>query len=190
MAKSGKNDGYGRQVPQPADPTEGAVNSEQLEAAEAQRAAQEGQEELQARAPGPDVGELEERAVEAENRAAAAERQNADLAAEMQILKEHMAQLMRSARSPQSRPDAVSDSDVADGNIPVFEELRAHGVVVGDLEVAYVQDGHQFGRDRIYLRTEKNRGVPRAFNPRLVGWVKPRANQPSVDALDGFRGND
>lgn len=170
-----------------AAPEEEALNSEQLEALEARRAAQQ-PTEAPVRAPGPDLGELEERTAEAENRAEAAERKNAELGAELQILKEQFAQLMRSARSPQQRPDVVADLDqAADGAQPVFEETEPHGVVVGDTEVAFVQDGHQFGRDRRYLRTEKHRGVPRAFNPRLVGWVKPRPNQAAVDALDGFR---
>jgi hypothetical protein len=163
------------------------VNSEQLEAREA---ALEGQNAAVDRAPGPDLGELEERAAEAENRAEAAERQNASLAAEMQIMREQLALLMR-GRSPQQRPDAVADFDQGlDGGSPMFDEHQPHGIVVGDTEVAYVQDGHQFGRDRQYLRTEKHRGSPRNFNPRLVGWVKPRAGVAAGDALDGFRGND
>lgn len=177
---------YGVQTPA-APAGDEAVNSEQLEALERQRESQ-GEPETQARAPGPDVGELEERTVEAENRADAAERKNAELGAELQILKEQIAALMRGARSPQQQPDAPSAGAYqVDGAEPVFEETEPHGIVVGDTEVAYVQDGHQFGRDRRYLRTEKHRGVPRAFNPRLVGWVKPRPNQAAIDALDGFR---
>jgi hypothetical protein len=176
---------YGAQSA-PAPSGDEAVNSEQLEALEAKRTAQEPPAAPQ-RVPGPDVGELEERTAEAENRAEAAERRNAELAAEMQIMREQLAKLMQQARSPQSRSDAREPEILGDGTEPVFQETEPHGIVVGDTEVAYVQDGHQFGRDRRYLRTEKHRGVPRAFNPRLVGWVKPRANQPAVDALDGFR---
>lgn len=177
---------YGAQAAAAA-PEEEALNSEQLEALEARRAAQE-PGEAPPRAPGPDIGELEERAVEAEERATAAERKNADLAAEMQIMREQIAALMRGARSPQARPDAAPEYERAPADDePVFLETEPHGIVVGDVEVAFVQDGHQFGRDRRYLRTEKHRGVPRAFNPRLVGWVKPPRNQAAVDALDGFR---
>jgi len=155
------------------------VNSEQLEqlAAEAAPA-------------GPSFGELEERTAEAENRAEAAERRNAELAQELAELKAQFAQLARQARSPQSRPDSadsLNEAPLEAPSTPVFEETLPHGIVVGDAEVAYVQDGHQFGRDRQYLRTEKHRGTPRAFNPRLVGWVKPRPGQQLADVLDGFR---
>lgn len=160
-----------------ADP----VNSEQLEALEATA------DPAQTRAaPGPSVGELEERAAVAEERAEAAERQVASFAEEMRILKEQMAALMRGARSPQQRPDAVA-ADVPSSDQPLFEPDRPHGVILGDLEVAYEQDGHQFAHDRAYVRTLKHHGAGRPFNPRLVGVVKPRPGQTLSDALDGFR---
>lgn len=134
------------------------------------------------------TGELEERAAEAEARAEGAERRVAGLEEEMAHLREQMALLMRQARSPQERPDAVvEDADPRQPGTPLFDEDRPHGVVYGDAEVAYEQDGHQFGRDRRYLRTLKHRGCGRPFNPRLVGLTKPRPGQTLADTLDGIR---
>jgi hypothetical protein len=62
--------------------------------------------------------------------------------------------------------------DQVAGQDPIFDEDAPHGIVVGDSEVAYVQNGHQFGRDRHYLQTEKHRGSPKAFDPRKVGLVR------------------
>lgn len=158
----------------PADP----VNSEQLEMQEAAIAP--------AAAPGAtSVGELEERTVEAEQRAEAAETRVLTLEQEMAILREQMKQLLKVAKTP--RPAAEAAGELLPGEIPVFDEEMPHGVVTGDGDVAYVQNGHQFGRDRKYLATEPHRGTPRAFNPRMVGWVKPKPGHVHVDALDGFR---
>ena len=105
---------------------------------------------------GPSVGELEE--------------QNEELRNELALLKEQVALLLAaSATTKKVEVKAVPQS----GDTPVFDEDSPHGIVVGDSEVAFVQNGHQFGRDRRYLATEVHRGVARAFNPRLVGVVKP-----------------
>lgn len=165
------------------------VTSEELEAQEAVLAKAPQEPGPQSSAPGsPTPGELEERAQEAENRAEAAERRVFSLEEEMRILRDQMAMLLRATRTPQLQPDAAGKTAPENGlAVPVFDEEMPHGLVVGDTEVAYVQDGHQFGRDKKYLRTEaKNMGCGRPFNPRLIGWVKPRPNQ-SPDALDGFR---
>jgi len=107
-----------------------------------------------------------------------------------------MAALMR-ANTLLNRPAAQAVTEEMDGargadGQPVFDEDQPHGVIYGDTEVAYEQDGHQFGRNRAYLRTlpTKLRGCQRPFNPRLVGFVRPRPNQKAVDALDWVRGRD
>lgn len=152
----------------PAEP----VNSEQAEAAAA---------------AGPTQGELEERTIEAELRAEAAEAKVAALDGELGALKRQVDALMRSqgaARAAQ-QPEPPAGG-YAPGEEPVFDETQPYGLVVGDEKAAYVQNGHQFGRDRQYLATEKHRGVPRVFNPKLVGWTKQRS-ETRVDPLEGFR---
>jgi len=161
----------------PSEPT----NSEQLEALEASRAP----------STTDTTGELEERAVEAEGRAEAAERRVLDLQEELRQLTVQVAALMRANAVPRDLPPPPSEEEApraaVDPDVPVFDPDLPHGLVTGDSKVGYVQDGHQFGHDRRYLATEKHRGSPRAFNPRLIGYVRPRPNQSALDALDGFR---
>lgn len=171
--------------PKTRPPTE-PVNSEQADALES---AQEPAPPAQL-APGPTVGELEERAVEAEDRAAAAEQRASEFAEEMRILKDQIAQLMRAQRAagvPRSAPIEVFPSSAAAGDTPVFDDQEPYGLVVGDSDIAYVQNGHQFDRARRYLATEEQRGSPRAFNPRLIGVTKPRPGQLTGDGLADFR---
>lgn len=169
----------------PADP----VNSAQLETLEA--AAQAAQEPASApqAAPGPSLGELEERAAEAEERADAAENRAATIESEMQVLKDQIAQLMRAQRSAGvPRASAIEVMPQRNpGEAPVFVEDEPYGLVVGDSDVAYVQNGHQFDRAKRYLATEEQRGSPRAFNPRLIGVTKPRPGQTLADNLADFR---
>lgn len=138
---------------------------------------------------GPTTGELEERAQNAEDRAEAAERRTAGLEEEMRLLRYQLEQLMRASQSPQRVADRAGAQNGEQWNgHPQFDELQPHGLVVGDEQVAYVQNGHQFGRNKEYVRTEeRNMGCGRPFNPRLVGYVKPRPQQDAVDPLDGFR---
>jgi hypothetical protein len=169
----------------PAEP----VNSEQLEGLEAASAAQAPDPGQTPPAPGPSVGELEERAAEAEDRAAAAETRAFSLEQEMTALKEQVALLMRAQRAagvPRSAPIEVFPGQAAAGT-PVFDEDEPYGLVVGDSEIAYVQNGHQFDRAKNYLATEEHRGVPRPFNPRLIGVTKPRPGQNAIDGLADFR---
>lgn len=160
----------------PAEP----VNAEQAAAAEAQAAA--------AAPAGPTEGELEERTVEAELRADAAEAKVATLEGELGDLKRQVDALMRaqSASRAAQTPDPP-EGGFGPGEEPIFDEAQPYGLVVGDDKAAYVQNGHQFDRARQYLATEKHRGVPRAFNPRLVGYTKPRGEGVRVDPLEGFR---
>jgi hypothetical protein len=163
----------------PAEP----VNSEQAEALEAQA------EAPPAVAPGPSTGELEERAADAEDRAAAAETRAFSLEQELTELKEQVALLMRAQRAagvPRSAPIEVFPTQEA-GAAPLFDEDEPYGLVVGDTEIAYVQNGHQFDRAKRYLATEEHRGVPRPFNPRLIGVTKPRPGQTLPDGLADFR---
>jgi hypothetical protein len=168
------------------------VNSEQAEAVERERAAQAAQERATPPlvAPGPTVGELEERAVEAEERATAAEHRAAEFAEEMRILKDQIAQLMRAQRAAgvtRSSPIEVMPQAGTRGADPVFDEEEPYGLVVGDAVVAYVQHGHQFARDRSYILTEEHRGSPRNFNPKLIGVTKPRPGAQAADPLADFR---
>lgn len=172
--------------PKTRAPTE-PVNSEQAEALEnAQEPAAPPQ-----LAPGPTVGEIEERAADAEDRAAAAETRAASFEEEMRILKDQISQLMRAQRAagvPRSAPIEVFPQGAAGADsAPVFDQDEPYGLVVGDSEIAYVQNGHQFARDRRYLATEEQRGVPRPFNPRLIGVTKPRPGQQLGDGLADFR---
>lgn len=95
--------------------------------------------------------------------------QNDELSAQLHVL---MAEI-RSRRAPDahlSNP-LKTDSRPIEGDEPLFDPSEPHGVVTGDSEVGYVQNGHQFSRDRRYLATEANRGVARPFKPGLVGVV-------------------
>ena len=167
----------------PAEP----VNSEQLEGLEA--AAAPADPAPTPPAPGPTTGELEERAADAEDRAAAAETRAFSLEQEMTALKEQVALLMRAQRAagqPRSEPIEAQPGRRA-GEAPMFDEDEPYGLVVGDSEVAFVQNGHQFDRAKRYMATEEHRGVPRAFNPKLIGVTKPRPGQNTVDGLADFR---
>ena len=177
----------------PPKPTRAAPEprtTEELEQLEAQRQAEaEPTDQQKARAQ-IDVGELEERAQQAEDRAEAAERRVLTLEEEMNELRAQVAMLARgrseailAARIP--RADGAVEIDPDDP--PIFDESLPHGIVVGDLEVAYVQNGHQFDRQQNYIATEQHRGTPRAFNPRLVGMTRPRPGQKALDPLEGFR---
>ena len=83
---------------------------------------------------------------------------------------ERMEKLLAGTASPS--PAELASQPVDPDNPPVFNEEAPFGQVWGSTEVAFVQNGHQFGHDKAYLRTEPNRGVPRPFNPRLVGFVR------------------
>lgn len=117
---------------------------------------------------------------------------NEDLAAQNALLQRQFQELMtelRASRSAAPRaPDAHltnprrTDSEPIDGEVPIFNEDEPHGTVTGDSEVGFVQNGHQFSRDKAYLATERHRGVSRPFNPRLVGIVRPR--KPVADSLN------
>jgi len=161
----------------PPKPTRAAPEprtTEELEQLEAQRQAEaEPTDQQKARAQ-IDVGELEERAQQAEDRAEAAERR---------MLARGRSEAILAARIP--RADGAVEIDPDDP--PIFDESLPHGIVVGDLEVAYVQNGHQFDRQQNYIATEQHRGTPRAFNPRLVGMTRPRPGQKALDPLEGFR---
>jgi hypothetical protein len=172
----------------PAEP----VNSEQLDALEAVKATQAAAQPAAAAQapPGPSTGELEERAAEAEDRAAAAETRAFSLEAEMEEMKAQIALLMRAQRQagiPRATPIEVMQQEGNRGAEPVFEDDEPYGLVVGDPDIAYVQHGHQFGRDRRYIATEEHRGSPRAFNPRLIGVTKLRPGLQAADPLADFR---
>ena len=112
-------------------------------------------------------GELEESRAEVE-----------DLAAENTLLKARLAAIDAELAQLRSKPKAPEPNQTKrneDGD-PIFDETEPHGIVVGDSDVAFVQNGHQFGRDKKYLRDEL-RGSPKAFNPKLVGVVRPRVVQ-------------
>lgn len=103
---------------------------------------------------------------------------NEELSAQNALLHSQFEQLMAEIRS-QKKAAAVAEhpqpNQLADGETPVLIEDESYGIVTGDSDVGYVQNGHQFSRDKRYLREEIHRGVPRPFNPRLVGVVrKPR----------------
>lgn len=86
-----------------------------------------------------------------------------DLIARKEALRRQLAEL-----------DALEEGDEgyeAAGN-PIFDPDEPFGLVVGEHEAQYVQNGHEFGKDKRYLRTEKNLGTPRAFDPRRIGMVK------------------
>lgn len=123
-------------------------------------------------------GEREELEIEREN-SLKMERENRELKDQLYKMQAVMEQMM--ARMGQ--PGARVDTQLKPGQTPVFDPDEEHGTVWGDTEVAYVQCGHQFGRDRRYIRSEENRGSPKAFNPRLIGVVKLK----SATVLDGFR---
>ena len=116
---------------------------------------------------GPTAGELEERQ-------AMLEEENLKLRASLARLEA----LLGAAGAPPAAQAAAAAR--RSGSEPVFDPDEPHGIVVGDSEVAFVQNGHEFGRDKTYLRTDPNHGSGRAFNPRLVGVVKPPRLAPAA----------
>lgn len=112
-------------------------------------------------------GELSEALAEKDDLAA----ENALLKARLEAIDAQLAQLQAKPRA--AEPNQPKRNE--DGN-PIFDESEPHGIVVGDSLVAFVQNGHQFGRDKKYLADERI-GSPKAFNPKLVGVVRPRVVQ-------------
>jgi hypothetical protein len=105
--------------------------------------------------------------------------QNEDLINQNALLSQQFQELMKEIRTKRAADAHVANpmptsAEPIEGQEPIFLEDEPHGVVTGDSEVGFVQNGHQFSRDKRYLATEKYRGVPRAFNPRLVGVVRPK----------------
>jgi hypothetical protein len=101
--------------------------------------------------------------------------ENEDLRSDNEMLKARLAAIDAELAAIRAKPIAVEPNQVKrneDGD-PIFDEAEPHGIVVGDSEVAFVQGGHQFGRDKKYLRDEP-KGSPKAFNPKLIGVVRPR----------------
>jgi hypothetical protein len=102
--------------------------------------------------------------------------ENEDLRAENELLKARLAgidQQLAELRAKPRAPEPNQSKRNEDGD-PIFDESEPFGLVVGDSDAAYVQGGHQFGRDKRYLRDEP-KGSPKAFNPKLVGVVRPIA---------------
>lgn len=166
-------------------PPEEPVNSEQLDAALQKSATPN----LDA-AAGPSVGELEEQAVEAQNRAEAAERENAalkEMIARLEARMKGFEEMAHSRAASRRKGGDEDDEELLPGEKPVFDENAPHGVVMGDPRVGFVQNGYQFDRARQYVGREEHRGVPRAFNPKLVGWVRPRPGAQLSDPLEGIR---
>lgn len=112
-------------------------------------------------------GELAEAQAEKDDLAS----ENAMLKARLEAIDAELAVLRAKPRAAEpNQPRRNEDGD------PIFDLEEPHGIVVGDSDVAYVQNGHQFGRDRKYIRDEP-KGSPKAFNPKLVGVVRPRVVQ-------------
>ena len=96
-----------------------------------------------------------------------------DLIARKQALRAELARLEALAEEGDEEAAEALDQ-------PVFDEDEPYGLVVGEHEAMYVQNGHEFGKDKRYLRTEKNLGTPRAFDPRKVGMVR----KPKIVTVD------
>jgi hypothetical protein len=181
------------------------VNSEQLEKEEREQRQDPEADEPAAGSPAapstaaePTLGEFEERAAEAEERAGAAEQRAEAAEGRVATLEEEMAELKRTlnkllraekAKSADARAAEHVSFEIEDEQGFFLDMDRPYGVIVGDVELGYEQDGHQFGHDRKYVRSlpTKLRGCGRPFNPRLVGHVKPRPGLARADQLDGIR---
>lgn len=112
-------------------------------------------------------GELSEALAEKDDLAA----ENALLKARLEAIDAQLAELRAKPRAVEpNQPKRNEDGD------PIFDETEPHGIVVGDSLAAFVQNGHQFGRDKKYIGDEP-KGSPKAFNPKLVGLVRPRVVQ-------------
>lgn len=105
-----------------------------------------------------------------------------DLASENALLKARLAaidaELAATRKRAAALPAEPNRGKVDEDNNPIFDETEPYGLCVGDHDAAYVQNGHQFGRDKRYLR-EEPKGSPKAFNPKLVGIVKGANPKPA-----------
>lgn len=102
--------------------------------------------------------------------------ENDDLRSQNAMLMQRLAAIDAELAAQRSKPQAPEPNQPKrneDGD-PLFDEAEPFGLVVGDSDVAYVQNGHQFGRAKQYLRDEP-KGSPKGFNPKLVGVVRPIA---------------
>jgi hypothetical protein len=102
--------------------------------------------------------------------------ENEDLRSDNEMLKARLSAIDAELAALRAKPKAPEPNQgkVDEDGDPVFDESEHYGLVVGDSDVAFVQNGHQFGRDKRYLRDEP-KGSPKAFNPKLVGVVRPLA---------------
>lgn len=118
--------------------------------------------------PGPTQGEVDELRDDNLNLQA----ENAQLKAQQEAMMQRLERMERllSGR-PAAQPHPLDEPDPAI-ETPIFDETEPHGLIYGDANAAFVQNGHQFGRNREYLGTEKHRGSPRPFKPQLVGIVR------------------
>lgn len=122
-------------------------------------------------------GEIEEELVERENALAARE---ARLAAMEERVMARLERLERIQAGEKVEADAEAVRDLGPEEFfetgerkPRFDGSRSYGVVIGDPDVGYVQDGHQFAKDRRWVREEKgNKGVGKPFNIKMLGLVK------------------
>lgn len=116
--------------------------------------------------------EREEALIERENALAARE-------ARLQALEDRvMASLEKLDRVTTGKPSEadkaempVIEYDAAGREIPRLDFDQSYGVVIGDPDAGYVQNGHRFSKDKRYL-CEEPKGVGKPFNIKMLGLVK------------------
>lgn len=168
ITKTGAGAGEKPQVPDPRQPPEQATSASPPPADADAPDTLEGASTPSA--PGPTQGELDELRDDNLNLAA----ENAQLRARQEESEQRLARLERLLQGKAAYTPTGIDREPDEDHIPAFDESEPHGIVYGHDKVAFEQNGCQFGRDKEYLGRNKNAGSPRPFNPKLVGFVRPR----------------
>lgn len=116
--------------------------------------------------------EREEQLIERENALAARE---ARLIAMEERVFATLEKLDRHVTGKKSEEDVaeepVIEYDAQGREIPRLDMTMSYGIVVGDPDAGYVQNGHRFSKDRRYLCDEP-KGVGKPFNLKMLGLVK------------------
>lgn len=116
--------------------------------------------------------EREEELIERENALAARESRLVAMEAKMMAALERMERAAAHAPSIEDEEQAPKKLyDDRGREIPQLDLTMSYGVVIGDADAGYVQNGHRFTKDRRYI-CEEPKGVGKPFNIKLLGLVK------------------
>lgn len=123
----------------------------------------------------PSAEELQEDLQARENALAAREARLLAMEAKVIAALERLDRAQAGAPSTDDLADTPKpEYDAAGKEIPRLDLTMPYGVIIGDPEAGYSQNGHRFSVDRRYL-CEEPKGTPKPFNIKMLGLIKARA---------------